>query len=67
MAHKHRTYNGKPFDMMALAAKHEGERAVSNVPRNARGDVIDGQTKWLFKLSKSTKNITVHLLLIQWK
>ena len=45
MAHRHRTHNGKPFDMQALAAANEKERAVSNVPRNARGDVIDGQNK----------------------
>lgn len=55
MAHKHRTYNGKPFDMMALAAKHEGERAVSNVPRNARGDVIDGQNKVVVQVEQVNK------------
>ena len=43
MGHKHRTYRGKPFDMAALAASHDRERAVSNVPINAKGDIIDGQ------------------------
>ena len=43
MAHKHRTYKGRPFDMQALAAAHERERAVSNAPINAKGDIIDGQ------------------------
>ncbi len=55
MAHKHRTYNGRPFDMMALAAKHEQERAVSNVPRNARGDVIDGQNKVVVQVENINK------------
>ncbi len=43
MGHKHRTYRGIPFDMQALAAAHDRERAVSNVPINAKGDIIDGQ------------------------
>lgn len=38
---------GRHIDMGALAKKHENERAVSNVPMNARGDIIDsrGQVK----------------------
>ena len=43
MAPRHRTYKGRPFDMQALAAAHERERAVSNAPINAKGDIIDGQ------------------------
>ena len=42
---QHRTSKGLPFDMAALAAANDRERAVSNVPRNARGDVIDGKNK----------------------
>lgn len=38
-----RTARGKTIDMSALAAKHENERAVSNVPVNARGDIIDSR------------------------
>ena len=34
---------GKIIDMQALAAKNETKRAVSNVPRNARGDIIDNR------------------------
>ena len=38
-----KTARGKTIDMSALAAKHEKERAVSNVPVNARGDIIDNR------------------------
>lgn len=38
-----KTSRGQMLDMAALAAKHEKERAVSNVPMNARGDVIDNR------------------------
>jgi hypothetical protein len=31
------------LDMRALAAKNEEERAISNVPINARGDIIDNR------------------------
>jgi hypothetical protein len=34
---------GKIIDMQALAAKNETKRAVSNVSRNARGDIIDNR------------------------
>ena len=43
MAPRHRTYKGRPFNMQALASAHERERAVSNAPINAKGDIIDGQ------------------------
>lgn len=40
---KRRTARGQTLDMAALAAKHETQRAVSNVPINARGDIIDSR------------------------
>lgn len=36
-----KTARGRVLDMSALAAKNEKARAVSNVPINARGDIID--------------------------
>lgn len=36
-----KTAKGKSLDMAALAKKHEDERAVSNVPINAKGDRLD--------------------------
>lgn len=39
----HRTARGKMIDMGALARQHEQERAVSNVPINAKGDIIDSR------------------------
>jgi hypothetical protein len=41
----YKTARGKSLDMTALAAAHEKERAVSNVPINARGDIIDSRGK----------------------
>lgn len=38
-----KTARGKVINMSALAAKHEQTRAVSNVPVNARGDIIDSR------------------------
>jgi len=38
-----KTALGKTINMAALAAKNETERAVSNVPVNARGDIIDNR------------------------
>ena len=38
-----KTARGRVIDMSALAAKHETTRAVSNVPVNARGDIIDSR------------------------
>ena len=38
-----KTALGRTLDMSALAAKHEKVRAVSNVPVNARGDIIDNR------------------------
>lgn len=38
-----RTARGRIVDMGALRAKHETTRAVSNVPVNARGDIIDSR------------------------
>ena len=37
------TAKGKILDMGALATQHEKTRAVSNVPVNARGDIIDNR------------------------
>ena len=38
-----KTAKGRILDMSALAAKNETERAVSNLPLNARGDIIDNR------------------------
>lgn len=38
-----KTALGRTLDMSALAAKHEKVRAISNVPINARGDIIDNR------------------------
>lgn len=38
-----RTARGKVINIAELAAKNETKRAVSNVPRNARGDIIDSR------------------------
>jgi hypothetical protein len=38
-----KTARGRTLDMSALAAKNETARAVSNVPVNARGDIIDSR------------------------
>lgn len=39
----HKTARGRMIDMGALARQHEQERAVSNVPINAKGDIIDSR------------------------
>ena len=38
-----KTAKGRILDMSALAAKNETARAVSNLPLNARGDIIDNR------------------------
>lgn len=38
-----KTALGRTIDMSALAAKNEKVRAISNVPVNARGDIIDNR------------------------
>ena len=38
-----KTARGRTLDMSALAAKNEKTRAISNVPVNARGDIIDNR------------------------
>lgn len=38
-----KTARGKTLNMSALVQKHENERAVSNVPVNAKGDIIDSR------------------------
>jgi hypothetical protein len=40
-----KTAKGRMLDMSALAAKNETTRAVSNLPLNARGDIIDNRGK----------------------
>lgn len=37
------TARGRIINMGALAAKHEKTKAVSNVPVNARGDIVDNR------------------------
>lgn len=38
-----KTARGRSLDMSALAAKNEKTRAISNMPVNARGDIIDNR------------------------
>ena len=38
-----KTALGRTINMAALAAKNETTRAVSNIPVNARGDIIDNR------------------------
>ena len=38
-----KTAKGRMLDMGALAAQNEETRAISNVPINARGDIIDNR------------------------
>lgn len=40
-----KTAKGKILDMGALASKNEETRAISNMPINARGDIIDNRGK----------------------
>lgn len=40
-----KTARGKIIDMGALRARHEDTRAISNVPINAKGDIIDSRGK----------------------
>jgi len=49
-----KTARGRVIDMSALVAKHEKTRAVSNVPVNARGDIIDSRGE--VKVTKSEIN-----------
>lgn len=38
-----KTTQGQYIDMQGLASEHETDRAVSNVPINAKGDIIDNR------------------------
>tara|TARA_B100000768_G_scaffold69887_1_gene67143 strand:+ start:917 stop:1351 length:435 start_codon:yes stop_codon:yes gene_type:complete len=40
-----KTARGKILDMAGLAAQNEETRAISNMPINARGDIIDNRGK----------------------
>jgi hypothetical protein len=40
-----KTARGKTLDMAGLAAQNEETRAISNMPINARGDIIDNRGK----------------------
>jgi len=51
----HRTARGKTINMQALAAQYESERAVSNVPINGRGDIIDGKNRVVVKREQVKK------------
>ena len=42
---RHKSAKGKVVDMAAMARQHENTRAVSNVPINAKGDIIDNRGK----------------------
>jgi hypothetical protein len=37
---QHFTNKGKPFDLMAISAKHEHDIALGNSKMNARGDIL---------------------------
>ena len=57
-----KTARGQVLDMGALATQHEKTRAVSNVPVNARGDIIDNRGNVKVpreKVSKEYYNETV--------
>jgi hypothetical protein len=47
-----KTALGRTINMAALVAKNETARAVSNIPVNARGDIIDNRGN--VKISKET-------------
>jgi hypothetical protein len=52
MATTHRTASGKSIDMAALVSKNEKVRAISNVPMNARGDIIDSNNNVVSPVSQ---------------
>ena len=52
MATTHRTASGKSIDMAALASKNEKVRAISNVPMNAKGDIIDSNNNVVSSVSQ---------------
>lgn len=52
---QHKTRLGRPINMQALASAHEKTRAVSNVPINARGDIVDGKNKVVVRREDVTK------------
>lgn len=57
-----KTARGKIIDMSAMAKKHETDRAVGNVPMNARGDRLDqkGNVKQTIQnISRTQHNATV--------
>jgi hypothetical protein len=52
------TARGTQINMSAIAAQHEETRAVSNMPLNARGDIIDNRGK--VKVSKEKISATYY-------
>jgi hypothetical protein len=52
MATTHRTASGKSIDMAALVSKNEKVRAISNVPMNAKGDIIDSNNNVVSPVSQ---------------
>jgi len=40
-----KTARGRTIDMGVIRAKHENTRAISNMPINAKGDIIDSRGK----------------------
>jgi hypothetical protein len=52
MATTHRTASGKSIDMAALVSKNEKVRAISNVPMNAKGDIIDSNNNVVSSVSQ---------------
>lgn len=53
-----KTARGKVINIAELAAKNETKRAVSNVSRNARGDIIDNRGN--VKVSNETIQAVLH-------
>lgn len=53
-----KTARGRVINIAELAAKNETKRAVSNVPRNARGDIIDNRGN--VKVSNETIQAVLH-------
>jgi hypothetical protein len=58
MGNIYKTAMGRPIDMDALRAKNELVRAVSNVPMNARGDIIDSDNNIVTPVSERVNRVT---------
>jgi hypothetical protein len=57
---RYKTHRGKEFNMAAFADQNGDTRAVSNVPMNGRGDIIDARGNVRIPsqtISRATSNI----------